>query len=293
MVNPEEYERAVTAPVDQRPNTLSVPAPCAPAARAIAPAGLPWRRILPLAAIAAVMVAAFASGLHNHLSLETLVRHRMAIESFIAAHGIGAVAVYTVLYILAVALSLPGAVVLTVAGGALFGAVTGGIAAIIGATIGATIVFLIARSAIGEALVRGAGPRVTKVTQGFCAHAFSYLLFLRLVPAFPFWLVNLAPALAGVKLPVFVAATAIGIIPGTFAFAFLGAGLDSVIAAQEALYRDCLAAGRTDCVLNFDLKMLLTPQLLAAFVVLGFVALIPVAVKWHRSRVCPPKADCC
>ncbi len=286
MVNPEEYERAVTAPADQRP--LSASAPGAPVARV----GLPWRRILPLAVIAAIMVAAFASGLHGHLSLETLVRHRMAIEGFIAAHGIGAVAVYTVLYILAVALSLPGAVCLTVAGGVLFGAVTGGIAAIIGATIGATIIFLIARSAIGEALVRGAGPRVTKVTQGFCAHAFSYLLFLRLVPAFPFWLVNLAPALAGVKLPVFVAATAIGIIPGTFAFAFLGAGLDSVIAAQEAIYRDCLAAGRADCVLNFDLKMLLTPQLLAAFVVLGLVALIPVAVKWRRSRVCPTKADC-
>ncbi len=274
MPNPEE---PVTAPADQRPTTM-------PVTTAPAPRALSLRRLLPLALIAAVMIAVFASGLHGHLSLETLVRHRMAIESFIAAHGITAVGAYTVIYIVAVALSLPGAVCLTVAGGVLFGAAVGGLAAIVGATIGATIIFLIARSAIGETLVRGAGPRVTKVTQGFCAHAFSYLLFLRLVPAFPFWLVNLAPALAGVKLPVFVAATLIGIIPGTFAFSFLGAGLDSVIAAQENAYRACLAAGRADCHLDFDLKMLFTPQLLAAFLVLGFVALIPVAIKWHRSR---------
>jgi uncharacterized membrane protein YdjX (TVP38/TMEM64 family) len=273
MVNPEE---PVKAPADQRPTTMS--ATTAPRA------SLSLRRLLPLALVAAVMIAVFAAGLHNHLSLETLVRHRMAIESFIAAHGISAVAAYVAIYIVAVALSLPGAVCLTVAGGVLFGAVVGGLAAIVGATIGATIIFLIARSAIGETLIRGAGPRVTKVTQGFCAHAFSYLLFLRLVPAFPFWLVNLAPALAGVKLPIFVAATAIGIIPGSFAFAFLGAGLDSVIAAQETAYRACLAAGRADCHVDFDLKMLFTPQLLGAFLVLGLVALIPVAVKWHRAR---------
>lgn len=273
----------MTVPADQRPRSL--PAPHAPVARASA---LPLRRLLPLAAIAAVMVLVFASGLHGHLSLETLVRHRMAIDGFISAHGAAALAAYTGIYIVAVALSLPGAVVLTVAGGALFGAAAGGCAAVVGATVGATVIFLVARSAIGEALVRGAGPRVTKVTQGFCAHAFSYLLFLRLVPAFPFWLVNLAPALAGVRLPVFVAATAIGIVPGTFAFAFLGAGLDSVIAVQRAAYRNCLAAGRADCALDFDLKMLLTPQLLGAFVVLGLVALIPVVVKWRRTRAPGP-----
>ena len=150
-----------------------------------------------------------------------------------------------------VALSVPVGFYLTVIGGILFGAVLGGLAALVGATIGAICIFLIARSAMGEHLVRRAGPLAEKLAQGFRADAFSYLLFLRLVPIFPFWLVNLVPALCGVSVATFAAATALGIIPATFAFAFVGAGLDSVIAAQQAAYRACVAAGRTDCRLEF------------------------------------------
>jgi uncharacterized membrane protein YdjX (TVP38/TMEM64 family) len=120
--------------------------------------------------------------------------------------------------------------------------------------------------------------------EGFRDDAFNYLLFLRLVPLFPFWLVNLAPALFNVKLVTFVAATLLGIIPGTFAFAFLGSGLDSIIAAQQAAYQACLAAGRGDCEMRFEAGALLTPELIIAFVALGVVALIPVAVKRVRAR---------
>ena len=159
---------------------------------------------------------------------------------------------------------------------------------VIGATIGATLIFLAARTALGEPLLRWAGPRANQLAQRFRADAFSYLLFLRLVPVFPFWLVNLAPAVVGVRLGTFVLATALGIIPGTFAYALVGGGLDSVIAAQEAAYRACLAAGRPDCRLDFAMSALVTPQLLAAFVALGVVALIPVAVrKWRARRGCP------
>ena len=116
------------------------------------------------------------------------------------------------------------------------------------------------------------------------------------MPAFPFFLVNLAPALVGVKLATFVAATAIGIIPATFAFAFLGSGLDSVIAAQETVYRACLAAGRTDCRLQFDLGMIVTPQLLAALATLGVIALIPVVgasgVRARTARSRPAARSC-
>ena len=116
---------------------------------------------------------------------------------------------------------------------------------------------------------RRAGPRAGKLAEGFRADAFSYLLFLRLVPAFPFFLVNLVPAFAGVQLAPFVAATALGIIPGALAFAFAGTGLDSVIAAQKAAYRRCLAAGRADCQLDFNAAGILTPQLLGALIALG------------------------
>jgi uncharacterized membrane protein YdjX (TVP38/TMEM64 family) len=231
------------------------------------------------------MAAIFATGVYRHVSLETLVRHRMAIDAFIAAHAIAAVAAFMALYILVVALSIPGGLLLTISGGFLFGTIIGGTAAVISATAGATLIFLVAKSACGESLVRRAGPLASKLAEGFRAEAFSYLLFLRLVPAFPFFLVNLVPALAGVTLPTFVLATLIGVIPATFAFAFLGSGLDSVIAAQEALFRACLASGQTECHIAFDLGMIVTPRLLAALGTLGVIALIPAVINRWRARM--------
>ena len=104
------------------------------------------------------------------------------------------------------------------------------------------------------------------------------------MPIFPFWLVNLVPALCGVRLATFVAATAIGIIPATFVFAFVGAGLDSVIAAQQAAYSACVAAGRPDCRLDFDLHAAITPELSPRSAALGVLALVPVVVKRLRAR---------
>jgi uncharacterized membrane protein YdjX (TVP38/TMEM64 family) len=199
-------------------------------------------------------------------------------------HHVLAVLAYIALYITAVAFSVPGAVFLTVAGGFLFGIAVGASAAVIGATVGATLIFLVARTALGEPLLRRAGPRAAKLAQGFRNDAFSYLLFLRLVPAFPFFLVNLVPAFAGVRLGPFVAATALGVIPAAFVYAFAGTGLDSVIAAQKKSYGDCLAAGRSDCHLTFDARDVLTPQLLGALVALGVLALLPVLVRRWRAR---------
>jgi uncharacterized membrane protein YdjX (TVP38/TMEM64 family) len=246
--------------------------------------GARMRRFVPIVLIVLAMVAVFATGVHRHISLETLVKHRMAIDAFIGAHGVAAIAAYMAIYIVVVALSIPGSLLLTITGGVLFGIVIGGIATVISATIGATIVFLVAKSACGENLMRRAGPLACKLVDGFKADAFNYLLFLRLVPAFPFFLVNLVPALVGVRLPTFVAATFIGIIPAVFAFTFLGSGLDSVIAAQEGIYRACLAAGRTDCQIQFNIGMIATPRLLASLATLGVIALIPVIVKRLRAR---------
>src|SRR5580704_13819059 len=232
------------------------------------------RRLVPVAAVVLVMAVVFGMGWHRFLSLETLVRHRAAIDGFVHAHFALAVAAFIGIYVAVVALSIPGAAILTMAGGALLGWLVGGLAALVGATVGATVVFLIARTACGEFLLRRAGPLAAKVAQGFRDDAFNYLLFLRLVPGFPFWLVNLAPALVGVGLGTYVLATALGIIPGTFAYALVGEGLDSVIAAQESAYRACLAAGTGDCRLEFSLSAVATPQLLAALAALGLVALI-------------------
>lgn len=242
------------------------------------------RRLLPLLVLGLVSVAVIAMGWHRHLSFETLVRHHETLRDFIAGHRAGAITGYIALYIAVIALSLPVGAYLTIIGGILFGAALGGAAALVGATVGAICIFLLARSAVGEHLMRRAGPTAQKLATAFREDAFSYLLFLRLVPVFPFWLVNLVPALCGVRLRTFASATALGIIPATFAFAFVGAGLESVVAAQKAAYQSCVVAGQADCRLEFQINAALTPQLLAALAALGVLALIPVVVRRVRGR---------
>ena len=202
---------------------------------------------MPLIVVAMLAGAAYIIVGHGGISLEALVRHRMAIDAFVTEHRVPAILAYIALYIAAVALSVPGAVFLTVTGGFLFGLAVGASAAVIGATIGATLIFLVARTALGEPLLRRAGPRAAQLAQGFRDDAFSYLLFLRLVPAFPFFLVNLVPAFAGVRLVPFVGATALGVIPGALVYAFAGTGLDSVIAAQKDANAFAWPPGRGDC----------------------------------------------
>lgn len=242
------------------------------------------RHLALLAAV--VLLAAIAYYLfgRGELSFESLVRHRMEIDDFVGAHRVFAVLTFMAIYIVAVALSVPGASFLTVSGGLLFGLVVGASASVIGATIGATLIFLVARTALGEPLLKRAGPRAARLAQGFREDAFSYLLFLRLVPAFPFFLVNLVPAFAGVGLIPFMTATALGIIPGSAVYAFAGTGLDSVIVAQKSTFDACAAAGRADCHMTFDVKGILTPELIGALVALGVLALVPVAVRhWRKA----------
>jgi len=247
------------------------------------------RRLAPLAVVAVVSIGVVALGWHRQLSFEQVARHHEALRAFIALHELQAVAAYMALYVVVVALSIPVGFYLTVIGGILFGVALGGAAALVSATTGAICIFLIARSAIGEYFVRWAGPMAERLAKGFRAEAFSYLLFLRLVPIIPFWVVNLVAALAGVRLAIFAGATALGIVPATFIFAFFGAGLDSVITAQQAAYGACVAAARPDCRLEFHLHTAVTPELLAAFAALGVLALVPVVVKRLRggARVTP------
>jgi uncharacterized membrane protein YdjX (TVP38/TMEM64 family) len=193
---------------------------------------------------------------------------------------------YIAIYALLVALSLPCGLIMSAAGGLLFGWLLGGLAAMVGATLGATIVFLIARTAVGDTLNQRAGPWLAKLSEGFQKDALSYLLFLRLVPAFPFWFVNIAPAILGVPLKTYVIATFFGIIPATFAFAAAGAGLDSIMAAAMAEHAECVARkGAAACRLSVHASSLVTKELVLAFVLLGIVALIPVALKkWRKTH---------
>jgi uncharacterized membrane protein YdjX (TVP38/TMEM64 family) len=265
---------------------MSVPAETRPHAQTLVrPLGP--RRLVPLAIVVAGLILVFVLGLNRELSIESLVRHHAAIERIVAEHRAAALAGYVLLYITVVAFSVPCGLVLTVAGGVVFGTFLGALGAIVGATTGATIIFLVARGAVGEILARRAGPTLNKLMAGFRQDAFCYLLFLRLVPLFPFWLVNLVPALAGVRPATFVAATALGIIPGSFVFAFFGSGLESMIDAQRTAYEACLAAGGVGGHLGFDVHALATPRLVAGFIILGLFALIPVLVRYVKAKQQP------
>ncbi len=238
------------------------------------------KRWLPVAVLVGLMVLAFSQGLHKQLTLSNLIMERQELAAFVDQNIVLAILAYVAIYTIAVALSFPGASLLTIAGGFLFGWIIGGFATVFGATVGACALFLVARSSIGEVLTKRAGPFLSKLAEGFRKDAFNYLLFLRLTPLFPFWLVNIAPAIFQMALPSYALATFIGIVPGTFAFAFIGSGLDSVIEAQEAADPGCAAAGTC----QVDISALVTPQLLAAFFALGLASLIPVAMKKMRAR---------
>lgn len=242
-------------------------------------------RWLPLIILAALMLLVFAMGWHKYLSFKTIGLNYEALQAFISENLIVALLIYMAAYIAVVALSLPGGLIMTLAGGLLFGWQLGVPATIIAATIGATLIFLIAKSSLGEALAAKAGPWVGKLREGFQQNALSYLLFLRLVPAFPFAVVNLAPALLGVPLRTYVIGTFIGIIPGTAAYSIAGAGLGSVVEAQNKVYNACLAAkGEVNCTYTIDFSALVTKELVIAGVALGFVALIPVVYNWYKKR---------
>ncbi len=259
------------------PETTPVKAAAGPAAH--------LRRWLPLVLLAILMLTVYLTGAHKLLSLEAVIDARDRFKSVIDARPVFALAAFIATYGTLVSLSLPGASVCTLAGGLMFGWLAGGLAAVVAATIGASVVFSIARSAFGETLAQQAGPAVARMQAGFRENALSYLLFLRLVPAFPFFIVNIVPALVGIPFRTYVIGTFFGILPGTLAFASIGAGLDSVVEGAKAAQTACRAATPAGaCPLQIELANLITHEVKIAFVLLGLLALIPVVLKSWRRR---------
>jgi len=226
------------------------------------------KRLLPLFVLLAGLVAFFAFDLGRFASFDALSEHRRELLDLVADHALLAPLVYTLVYVIVVAFSLPAGALITISGGFLFGAVFGALYTVFGATIGATILFFIAKTSLGEPLRQRAGPWLARMQAGFSENAMNYLLVLRLIPLFPFWLVNLAPAFLGVRLHTYVIATFSGIIPGTFVYSLVGAGLGSVFESGEA----------------FQIGNVMTPEILGALVGLGLLALLPVVYKKMKAK---------
>lgn len=242
-----------------------------------------WKRLWPLALLALGFAAFLLSGASKYLSFDYFLQSREQLSAFTRDHLPLSLLIYAAVYVTAVTLSIPGSLLLTISGGFLFGGWLGGAVTLVSATLGASFLFLIARSSIGQFLARRTGPWLDNLREGFKQDAASYMLFLRLVPVFPFWLVNLAPALLGVPFFTFLWTTALGVIPGTLAYSFAGAGLDSVLQAQRSAQDACLAAGGTSCKLDLSPNALVTKELIIGFAAIGLAALIPVMLKKWRS----------
>jgi uncharacterized membrane protein YdjX (TVP38/TMEM64 family) len=220
-------------------------------------------RYLLLIILAAAIAGFFTLGLEKYLTFDVLRDNRATFDAFVAEQGVIAVTLYILIYALSVAVSVPGASILTIAGGLLFGQWLGLVYVVFGATFGAIGVFLIARTALGDALRRRAGPIMRKMEGGFQENALSYLLVLRLIPLFPFFLVNIVSAFLGVKLRTYAIGTVIGIVPGSFVYTTVGAGLASIFDQNGV----------------FSLTGILTPEIIAALVGLAVLALLPIAYR--------------
>ncbi len=225
--------------------------------------GLSCRRAAPIAVLIIGLGAFFALGYDDYISLESLKENRVTLRHWVVAHGVAAGFIYAAVYAGAVALSIPGGLILTVAGGFLFGPYWATLYVVFGATIGATILCLAARYAFADFLRAKAGSALTNMESGFNQHPKSYLFVLRLVPLFPFWLVNIVPAFLGVSLGNYVTATFFGIIPGCFIFALVGDGAGAVLDRGEEL----------------DLGIIFEPRFIWPIIGLAVLALVPIVYR--------------
>jgi uncharacterized membrane protein YdjX (TVP38/TMEM64 family) len=221
----------------------------------------PWKKIAVAALLAAGIAAFFYFDLRHYLTLDTLKANRDRLLAFTDQHYGAAVALYILCYILVVAFSLPGAAIMTLTGGFLFGTVVGVVYTNVGATAGATLAFLSARYVLHDWVDKTFGARLNTMQEGFRKDAFRYLITLRLIPLIPFFVINLLSGLTRIGVGTFMAATAIGIIPGTLVFAY---------------------AGRQLGTLN-SLGDILSPNVLLAFGFLILLSFVPVLYKRVRG----------
>lgn len=225
-------------------------------------------KLIPVIVLGAVMTGFFAFDLGRFVSFDALREHREVLQSWVADNAVTANLAMVLLYAVATATSLPVGLVLTIAAGFLFGWFLGGVLVVIGATIGATVIFLAARYAFADLLRAKVGGALKRMESGFREDALSYMLVLRLVPLFPFWLVNIAPAFLGVTTRTYVLATFFGIIPGTFVYATVGDGLGVVFDRGETP----------------DLGIIFEPTILGSIIGMAVLAMVPVIYKKIRRR---------
>jgi uncharacterized membrane protein YdjX (TVP38/TMEM64 family) len=229
-----------------------------------------WLKLWPIYLIAAGLGLAISQGWHQYLTIESLSDNAVWLDELVKNNLLLVLGLYILIYAAATTFIIPGGV-LTIAGGFLFGLYIGTPATLIGATVGASILFFAAKTSIGSVLRQIAGPFLEKMEKGFNDNALSYMFALRLIPLFPFAVVNIAPGLLGAKYRDYLITTFFGIIPGTLAYTWIGAAIKGTLLEGGEVDIGSLAA-------NF----------LPAFAALGLVALLPVAYQKITGRKTDP-----
>ncbi|MGD9743484.1 MAG: TVP38/TMEM64 family protein [Dongiaceae bacterium] len=227
------------------------------------------RRFWPLLLLAGAAVIFLAFDFHGYINLEAVRENRALLLGLVDRHWLASFFAFFALYALLVALSLPVASIMTIAGGFLFGITVGGTASIVAETLGACIVFLVAQSAFGNLIKARAGSWMERVEAGFQENALYYMLTLRLIPIFPAFIINLVAPFVGVSFRVYAIATLFGVLPSCIIFASFGAGLGAIFDADKPV----------------ALENVLTPTMVFALTGLGLLMLLPVFFKaWKKRR---------
>ncbi|HEY2049619.1 MAG TPA: VTT domain-containing protein [Caulobacteraceae bacterium] len=226
-----------------------------------------WR-FLPIALLAVLAVAAVASGSLHELSFSNLQAHHQALKAFVARHPAESMAAYLALATLIVAACVPGPGLMSVVAGFLFGALIGGTACLAAGVAGSCIVYVACRTAFGGDLAHRAGPRVARLAQALQDDGFGLLLTLRLIPAVPMMVVNLAAGLAPARPGAFVAASVIGTAPVSFLYAAVGASLGRLF--HEGV--------------KVDASVIMRPSLLIPLAALTALSTAPVLIRLFRRR---------
>ncbi|HXQ12383.1 MAG TPA: TVP38/TMEM64 family protein [Caulobacteraceae bacterium] len=225
------------------------------------------RRFGPALAVLAAITAALVTGVVRHISVDELRERREVLLALAQAHPILSVLAYIGADAAVTALALPATIPMTLTGGLLFGPWVGGLAGAAGCTLGGATLFLACRTAAGDVIRRFAGPQAAQIEDGVRRDAFFYILTLRLIPVMPFGLTTLALGFLEIPLGAFAAATFLGILPLSFIYANIGAGLRAAFASHRRL----------------DLHSFLELRLVLSLIALGLLALAPVAIRHLRG----------
>lgn len=221
------------------------------------------KKILLVVLLVACLVAVRASGIGGYLNVESLKAHKVAIHSYVNPHPVLSPLLYILVYIVAVALSIPGATVLTLAGGFLFGTIKTAICVNIGATAGSALVFLITRYLLGDWLQRRYRTQLERFNKEIADHGLNYLLTVRFIPVLPFFLINILAGLTRVRLGTFIWTTSVGILPGDLVYSYAGSQIDTIASTRD----------------------ILSPNILVALILLALLSISPIIIGYVRRGV--------